>query len=114
MYTNFGLKFVSVSVQKVTADSEASRPLSTLVPSVQCCRVGAGRCLDPESDMNTTCSRLPTPQVRLRGAESARRKTRAVLPSNDQEAAILAGRLIAAQEQERHRIARELHDNVGQ
>ncbi len=64
--------------------------------------------------MNTTCSTSPTPGVRLRGAERARRTTGAVLGSNDQEAAVLAGRLIAAQESERHRIARELHDNVGQ
>jgi signal transduction histidine kinase len=33
--------------------------------------------------------------------------------SNDREA-VLAGRLIAAQESERHRIARDLHDNLGQ
>jgi signal transduction histidine kinase len=64
--------------------------------------------------MNTTCSTLPTPRVRLPGAERAQRETAAVVRSRDREAAILAGRLIAAQESERHRIARELHDNVGQ
>jgi signal transduction histidine kinase len=64
--------------------------------------------------MHTTCSTLPTPRVRLRGAERARRNREAVLRSNDQEAAVLAGRLIAAQESERHRIARDLHDNLGQ
>ena len=64
--------------------------------------------------MNTTCSTLPTPRVRLRGPERARRNGDAVLRSNDREAAILAGRLIAAQESERHRIARDLHDNLSQ
>jgi len=70
------------------------QPVSTLVP--------------------LTCSILPTPQVRLPGAERARRKSEAVVRSNDREAAILARRLIAAQESERHRIARDLHDNLGQ
>ncbi len=64
--------------------------------------------------MNTTCSTLPTPRVRIRGAARARRNGEAVLRSNDREAAVLAGRLIAAQESERHRIARDLHDNLGQ
>jgi signal transduction histidine kinase len=65
--------------------------------------------------MNTTCSMLPTPPIRLRGAEHERRKSETTaLRSDDQEAAILAGRLIAAQESERHRIARELHDSLGQ
>jgi signal transduction histidine kinase len=64
--------------------------------------------------MNTTCSTLPTPWVRLPGAARARRKSEAVLRSDDREAAILAGHLIAAQESERHRIARDLHDNLGQ
>lgn len=64
--------------------------------------------------MKTTCSTLPTPRVRLCGAQRARRKSEATLRSNDREAAILAGRLIAAQESERHRIARDLHDNLGQ
>jgi len=38
MYTNVGQQSVSVSVQKVTADSEASRPFFTLVPFDQCCQ----------------------------------------------------------------------------
>jgi signal transduction histidine kinase len=42
------------------------------------------------------------------------RNREAVLRSNHREATILAGRLIAAQESERRRIARDLHDNVGQ
>jgi signal transduction histidine kinase len=64
--------------------------------------------------MHTTCSTLPTPRVRLRGAERARRNSEAALRSNDRRPAILTRRLIAAQESERHRIARELHDNLGQ
>jgi signal transduction histidine kinase len=64
--------------------------------------------------MNTACSTLPTPRVRRPGAEGTRRRSEAVLRSNDREAAILAGRLIAGQESERHRIARDLHDNLGQ
>src|SRR4029079_17163252 len=64
--------------------------------------------------MNTTWSTLPTPRVPLPGAERARRRSKAVFRSDDREAAILAGRLIEAQESERHRIARDLHDNLGQ
>jgi len=64
--------------------------------------------------MNTACSTSATPRVRPPGAERARRKGAAVRRSNDLEVALLAGRLIAAQESERHRIARDLHDNLGQ
>ena len=64
--------------------------------------------------MNTACSTSATPRVRPPGAERARRKGAAVRRSNDLEVALLAGRLIAAQESEPHRIARDLQDNLGQ
>ena len=52
--------------------------------------------------METTCLVLPTQQARLRGPDRALRKSEAVLHSNDREAAVLAGRLIAAQESAQH------------
>jgi signal transduction histidine kinase len=64
--------------------------------------------------MKTADSMLPTPRARFRRAERAVRNSEAMLRSNHDVAAILAGRLIAARESERRRIARELHDNLGQ
>ena len=47
-------------------------------------------------------------------AEEAIREKEAVLRSSDQEIQHLTGRLIAAQEVERARIARDLHDDTSQ
>lgn len=49
-----------------------------------------------------------------RRAEAALQASQSALRSRDQQVQTLAGRLIAAQEQERARIARELHDDLSQ
>jgi signal transduction histidine kinase len=64
--------------------------------------------------MKTAGSMVPTLRARLRRGQRARPQRDARLRSKRHEAAILAGRLIAAQETERGRIARDLHDNLGQ
>ncbi len=51
---------------------------------------------------------------RRRRAELALRDSESALRSSDHEVQSLAGRLIAAQEEERARIARELHDDLSQ
>lgn len=51
---------------------------------------------------------------RRRRAERALATSEAARRSSDREAQTLAGRLILSQESERHRIARDLHDNLSQ
>jgi signal transduction histidine kinase len=53
-------------------------------------------------------------RVRRQRAEVALRDSESALRSSDHEVQTLAGRLIAAQEEERARIARELHDDLSQ
>jgi signal transduction histidine kinase len=52
--------------------------------------------------------------VGRRRAEAALQSSQSALRSRDEQVHTLAGRLIAAQEQERARIARELHDDLSQ
>jgi signal transduction histidine kinase len=59
-------------------------------------------------------SALLVQRSRRRRAEQALRASDAALRSSYQGAQHLAGRLIAAQESERRRVARELHDNLSQ
>jgi signal transduction histidine kinase len=49
-----------------------------------------------------------------RRVERALETSEAARRSSDQEAQTLAGRLVISQESERHRIARDLHDNLSQ
>jgi signal transduction histidine kinase len=53
-------------------------------------------------------------RVARRRAEAALQASESALRSRDRQVQTLAGRLIAAQEQERARIARELHDDLSQ
>ena len=59
-------------------------------------------------------SALLVQRSRRRRTERALRTTEAALRSSCTDAQLLAGRLIATQESERHRLARDLHDNLGQ
>ena len=59
-------------------------------------------------------SALLVQRSRRRRAEHALRTTAAALRSSCTDAQHLAGRLITTQESERYRLARDLHDNLGQ
>jgi signal transduction histidine kinase len=59
------------------------------------------------------CGRGDSVQRRLR-AESSLRESRQELSTSRAELRVLAGRLIRAQEDERKRVARELHDDLSQ